>query len=85
MGDKAEQAKVSALLIAGEAKSVPEGMALASGNTPVRASQTPVDLVLKAFRSVWGNATPEARAAILRDLAGRSLPKGWSVSEVADG
>ena len=84
MGDKAEQAKVAALLIAGEAKSVPEGMALASGNTPVRAPQTPVDQVLKAFRSVWGNATPEARAAILRDLAGRSLPKGWAVTEVAD-
>ena len=84
MGDKAEQAKVADLLIEGKAKSVPEGMALAAGNTPVKAAPTPVDEVLKAHRAIWGSASPEGRAAILRDLAGRSLPKGWAVSEVTD-
>lgn len=85
LGDKAEQAKVAELLIAGKAKNVPEGLALAAGNQPLKAVQTPVDEAVKSFRKLWGAASPSAREAILMDLAGRSLPKGWSVSEAADG
>ena len=85
MGDKAEQAKVAELLIEGKAKSVPEGMAIAAGNTPMKAVQTPVDDTVKAFRELWGKASPSGREAILNDLAGRKLPKGWAVTEVADG
>lgn len=85
LGDKDEQAKVAELLIAGKAKNVPEGQALAAGNQPLKAVQTPVDETVKQFRKLWGAASPSAREAILLDLAGRSLPKGWSVSEADDG
>lgn len=81
MGNKAEQAKVAALLIEGKAKSVPEGMALAAGNQPLKAVQNPVDDTLKQFRKLWGAASPTARAAILRDLSGRALPKGWVLTQ----
>ncbi len=85
LGDKGEQAKVAELLIAGKAKNVPEGQALAAGNQPLKAVQTPVDETVKSFRKLWGAASPSAREAILLDLAGRSLPKGWSVSEADNG
>lgn len=84
MGDKGEQAGVAAHLIDGTAKTVADGMALVAGNTPSKAVQTPVDASVKAFRKVWADATPSGRAAILNDLAGRPLPKGWSVREGVD-
>ncbi|MCX7586576.1 ParB/RepB/Spo0J family partition protein [Phenylobacterium sp. 58.2.17] len=79
LGDKAEQAKVAELLISGEAKTVPEGQARAAGNQPMKAVETPVDVTVKAFSKLWGAASPSARAAILHDLAGRSLPKGYAI------
>ncbi len=45
------------------------------------APQTPVDETVKAFRALWGKASPSARAAILNDLAGRKLPAGYSLTE----
>lgn len=85
IGDKAEQAKVAAVLIRGETKSVPDARAIAAGNAPSSPVQTPVDETLKAFRKLWGTASASGRAAILNDLAGRSLPKGWSVMEADRG
>lgn len=82
LGDKDEQAKVADLLITGGAKTVPEAQARVAGNEPMPPAQTPVDEVLKAFREVWGRASPTARAAILHDLAGRKLPEGFEVREV---
>ncbi len=74
-----EKAAVIDVLLGGQTKNVSDARALAAGNTPSRPAQTPVDETLKAFRKVWGAASPSARAAILHDLAGRSLPKGWVV------
>lgn len=81
LGDKAEQAKVADVLLRGETKNVSDARAIAAGNAPAAKVQTPVDETLKAFRALWGKASPSARAAILNELAGRSLPKGWSISE----
>jgi hypothetical protein len=85
IADKAEQRRVAELMIEGGARSVSDAIALAAGNLPVKAAQTPVDETLKAFRKLWGSASPGARAAILHDLAGRPLPKGWIVRGTADG
>lgn len=85
LGDREEQAKVAEILIGGATKSVSDARALAAGNTPSKGVQTPIDETLKAFRKVWGSASPSGRAAIMHDLAGRALPKGWNVSEAADG
>lgn len=85
ISDKAEQAKVAAVLIKGETKSVPDARAIAAGNAPSSPVQTPVDETLKAFRKLWGAASASGRAAILNDLAGRSLPKGWNVVEADRG
>lgn len=84
MGDKDEQAKVAGVLVKGDAKTVAAAMAIAAGNAPAAPVPTPVDASLKAFRKVWADATPAARAAILHDLAGRSLPSGWIVREDSD-
>jgi ParB-like chromosome segregation protein Spo0J len=80
IGDKAEQAAVAAVLIKGETKSVPDARAIAAGNAPSSPVQTPVDETLKAFRKLWGGASVSGREAILHELAGKSLPKGWTVS-----
>lgn len=79
IADRDLQAKAAERLIAGETKSVSDAIALASGNTPVKPAQTPVDEALKAFRDVWGKASPSARAAILDDLAAKKLPGGFRI------
>lgn len=62
-----------------------DAIVLAMGGQPVKPAQTPVDDTVKAFRKLWGAASPSGRAAILADLEGRSLPKGWTVArEAAD-
>lgn len=83
IGDRDEQARVAEVLLSGNTKNVSDALAIVSGNTPSKAVQTPVDEAVKAFRKVWTAASPSARAAILHDLAGRPLPKGWTVR--ADG
>ncbi|CAN5613009.1 hypothetical protein BH10PSE5_BH10PSE5_01580 [soil metagenome] len=82
IGDKAEQAKVADVLIKGETKSVGDARAIAAGNAPSSPVQTPADDTVKAFRKLWGAASASGRAAILHELSGKSLPKGWTVSEV---
>lgn len=79
LGDREEQAQVADVLIAGKTKSVSDARAIAAGNLPVRPAETPVDETLKAFRAIWGKASPSARTAILDDLAGRKLPGGFRV------
>ena len=79
ISDKSEQAKVADELIAGRANSVSAAIATAAGRSPVKAVHTPADEALKAFRKLWGSASPSAREAILDDLASRNLPKGWTV------
>ncbi len=69
------------VLAEGRAKSVSDAIAIAAGNTPVKPAQTPVDEAVKAFRRLWGAASPSAREAILADLGGRALPKGWVVEQ----
>lgn len=81
VGDADEQDRVAEQLISGKTKSVSDARAYAAGNTPSKAAQTPVDETLKAFRKVWADATPSARAAILHDIAGRSLPQGWTLRQ----
>lgn len=85
IGDKAEQAAVAAVLIKGETKSVGDARAIAAGNAPSSPVQTPIDETLKAFRKLWGAAGVSGREAILHELAGKSLPKGYSVTEAARG
>lgn len=85
MSDKAEQVRVAEVLIAGQTRNLSDAMAIAAGNAPVKGPQTPVDASVMAFRKVWKDATPSGRAAILHDLAGRSLPKGWTVREADRG
>lgn len=80
VADTAEQMRVLEVLLRGDTKSVSDARAIAAGRTPVRAAPTPTDETVSAFRKLWGAATPSARAAILADLQGRSLPAGWTVS-----
>ncbi|MEW5687196.1 MAG: ParB/RepB/Spo0J family partition protein [Pseudomonadota bacterium] len=81
MADKDEQAKVADVLLTGRTKNLSEAMAIAAGNEPVKPVQTPADEAVKAFRKLWGAASPSAREAILADMAGRALPKGWMVEQ----
>jgi hypothetical protein len=70
------------LLASGKTGDVSDALVVADGGKPAsKPAQTPVDQAVKAFRKLWGDASPSARAAILNDLAGRSLPKGWIVRE----
>jgi ParB family transcriptional regulator, chromosome partitioning protein len=85
VADREEQAKVAEILLAGQTKSVADAIAIANGSTPARAAPTPVDETLKAFRRLWGSASPSAKAAILHELAGKKLPAGYSVTETVDG
>ncbi|MDZ4376172.1 MAG: hypothetical protein U1C74_32725, partial [Phenylobacterium sp.] len=75
------RAQVIEAITSGKAADVSAAVTIAMGGQPVTPVQTPVDQSVKAFRKVWADATPSARAAILADLAGRSLPKGWTVRE----
>lgn len=76
--DKAEQAKVAEILISGQTRSVTDALAIAAGNPPSKAIQTPVDETLKAFRSLWAKASASGRDTILNDLSLRA-PKAWVV------
>lgn len=80
IADETEQAAVIDVLLSGKTKSVSDAVAYAAGNAPSKGVQTPVDEAVKAFKTLWGKASPSAREAILHDLAGRSLPKGWTLS-----
>ena len=84
-GDAAEQAKVAEILISGKTKSVSDARIYAAGNVPSKGPKTPTDVTVKAFQKVWGAATPTGRAAILHDLFGRSLPKGYVLTRPANG
>lgn len=67
----------------GTAQDVTAAITIAMGRNPSNAPQNPVDDTLKAFRKLWGSASPSARDAILDDLAGRSLPRGWALTREA--
>jgi ParB family chromosome partitioning protein len=84
VADKAEQLRVVEALSDGRATKFTDALVIAAGGTPSAAVPTPVDETVKAFRTLWGKATPSARAAILHDLAGKSLPGGWKITAVAD-
>lgn len=84
LGDAKAQAKAIKVLLAGQTKNVTDALAIANGEAPSRKAQTPADETLKAFKALWGKASPAARAAILHELAGKPLPDGWRV-EQADG
>ncbi|MFN3582576.1 ParB/RepB/Spo0J family partition protein [Phenylobacterium sp.] len=79
--DKEEQAAAAEVLLAGRTKNISDALAIAAGREPVKPAQTPVDQAVKDFRKLWGGLSPSAKAAILHDLAGRPLPKGWIVRE----
>jgi ParB family chromosome partitioning protein len=81
MGDRAEQAAVATVLIGGQTKNLSDARAIAAGNAPSSAIQTPTDETLKAFRKLWNTASKTGRIAILHDLAGRSLPGGYSLTD----
>jgi ParB family chromosome partitioning protein len=85
LGDAEEQAAVAEVLISGKTKNLSDARAYAAGSAPSKPAQTPVDEVVTAFRKLWKGASPSARAAVLHELAGSPLPKGWSVTERADG
>lgn len=74
-----EKAAVIDILLQGETRSVSEALAKVSGVGPSNAAQTPIDETLKAFKALWGKASPAAREAILHELAGKPLPGGWIV------
>lgn len=80
LGDPAEQARVLEVLLRGDTRSVSDARAIVAGRTPSKPVRSASADALKAFRRVWGEASPSAREAILHDLAGRSLPKGWTVT-----
>jgi ParB family chromosome partitioning protein len=80
LGDKAEQAAVAELLISGQAKNVSDGRAIAAGAAPMPPPQTSTSETVKAFRALWGGASPIARTAILNDLLARKLPGGFRLS-----
>lgn len=77
------RARVIEALVSGKAPDVSTAITLALGGTPSKAPQNPVNDTVKAFRKLWGAASPSGRAAILDDLAGRSLPKGWVLTREA--
>jgi len=83
LGDPEAQASTITVLLAGKTKNVSDARAIAAGQEPSKPAQTPVDQTVKAFRKLWADATPSARAAILHELAGKKLPDGWAVTEGA--
>lgn len=80
----AEKAPVIDVLLQGETRSVSDALAKVSGVQPAPPAQTPVDETLKAFKALWGKATPAAREAILHELAGKPLPGNWVVERADD-
>ncbi|MDP1617305.1 ParB N-terminal domain-containing protein [Phenylobacterium sp.] len=76
---EADKAPVIDILLEGENRSVSDALAKASGVIPTQTARTPVDETLKAFKALWGKASPVAREAILHELAGKPLPGGWVV------
>lgn len=83
--DREVQSKAVDLLLAGNTRSVADALTLASGGKPTTPVRTPVDDTLKAFKALWGKASPAAREAILHELAGKPLPGGWSLTEGGGG
>lgn len=81
---EADKAPVIDILLQGETRSVSDALAKASGVTPSEPKRTPVDEALKAFKAIWGKASPAAREAILHELAGKPLPRGWTVGQAHD-
>lgn len=77
---EADKAPVIDILLQGETRSVSDALAKASGVAPSTPTRTPVDEALKAFKAIWGKASPAAREAILHELAGRPLPGEWVVA-----
>ena len=73
------RAKVVDQLVADPAVSVTDALALAQGRKPAEVIQAKADDDLAALKKLWGKAKPSVRAAFLEDLAGQSLPKGWTI------
>lgn len=80
LGDRDEQAAVAEVLISGRTKNLSDARAYAAGNEPSKPAQTPVDQAVKAFRAIWGAASPSARIAILHDLQARKLPGAFELT-----
>lgn len=86
VADREEQLKVVELLVDEKAKSFGDALVMANGRQPAPPPPPrPVDETVNAFMAIWKKAPPTHRAAILHALAGQSLPKGWTVTERADG
>ncbi len=71
--------KVVDQLVADPAVSVTDALLIAQGRQPAEMTKSKTDEELGALKKLWGKASPSVRAAFLEDLAGRSLPKGWTL------
>lgn len=79
------RAPAIALLADGETQVSTALVVADGGKAPAQRADTPADETLRAFRKLWGAATPSARGLILADLAARSLPGAWIITERTDG
>ncbi len=71
--------KVVDQLVADPAVSVTDALLIAQGRQPAEITKSKTDEDLGALKKAWAKSSPSVRAAFLEDLAGRSLPKGWTL------
>ena len=76
VSDPAEQLRTVQALLDG--KKFGEALQIASGRTPVRAPERPVDASVKALEKLFKGAAPSHRRAMMEWLSGQPIP-GWIV------
>ncbi len=78
--DKAEQLRVVETLLTEAAPSFSDALVIASGRTPTKAPENPVDVSVKQLSKLWKGASKTHRDAMLHWLQGQALPAGWIVT-----
>ena len=81
VADQAEQLRIVEALTDGRATKFADAQVFATGKTPVKAPETPVDAFLKFIQKVWKAAPKTHRDAFLHWLSGQALPTGWTLTK----
>lgn len=84
VADPAEQLRIVEALTDGRATKFADAQVYATGKTPTKAPERPVDEAVKAFKKVWKAAPKTHRDAMLHWLSGEALPTGWNLVKGGD-
>lgn len=79
VSDPAEQLRIVEALTDGRATKFADAQVYATGKTPTKAPERPVDVFLKFVQKAWKAAPKTHRDAFLHWLSGQALPTGWTL------